>query len=269
MEKAFGKILLAFDNSQAALSALQSAYGISTKFGSQITALVVQGKDSDAEESVSVLNHFASERGIEISIIQRTGNVHSEIIKLEKEGDFELILIGSHGTSGWKKFLVGSNTFKVVSDSTCPVITVTAKASSPELKNILLPISDARNTRQKIPYCIAMAKAFGATVHILGASKSDSSETKKHVNSYVRQAESFLIGKKVKCTSKVVFGEKVAEACIAYGEAMDVGLMVIMAETESSGLFMDSYSEQLVNKSTVPVMCVHGKDTRLAGAAGY
>lgn len=269
MEKAFGKILLAFDNSQAALSALQSAYGVSTKFGSQITALVVKGKDSDPEECKSVLDDFANERGIEIAIEERSGNVHDEIIKLEKSGDFEMILIGSHGTSGWKKFLVGSNSFKVVSDSTCPVITVTAKASSPELNNILLPISDSRNTRQKIPYCIAMAKAFGATVHILGASKSESNETKKHVNSYVRQAKNFLLEKGVKCTTKVEFGEKVAETCISYGEAMYVGLMVIMAETESSGLFMDSYSEQLVNKSTVPVMCVHGKDTRLAGAAGY
>jgi nucleotide-binding universal stress UspA family protein len=269
MEKAFSKILIAFDNSDAAMAALQSAYGVSLKLGSKITAVVVSGNDADTEASKKVIGDFAAERKIDIAIEERSGSVPDVMDKMEKEGDFELILIGSHGTSGWKKFLVGSNAFKVVTHSTCPVITVTAKASSPELNNILLPISDSRNTRQKIPYCIEMAKAFGATVHILGASKSTNDETKRKVNSYVHQAEQFLTEKGVKCTTKTEFGEKVAETCIAYGEAMNVGLMVIMAETESSGIFMDSYSEQLVNKSTVPVMCIHAKDTRLAGAAGY
>jgi len=46
-------------------------------------------------------------------------------------------------------------------------------------------------------------------------------------------------------------------------------LMLIMSETESTGLFMDSYSQQLVNLSNVPVMSIHTRDTRLAGAAGY
>lgn len=269
MNKAFSKILIAYDNSDAAMAALQSAYGVSLKFGSAITAVVVSGNDTDVEKAKKTIQDFASERNISIAIEQRSGNVPDVMDALEKEGDYELILIGSHGVKGWKKFLVGSNAFKVVSNSTCPVITVTAKASSPELNNILLPISDSRNTRQKIPYCIAMAKAFGAKVHILGASKNTNEETKKKVNSYVHQAEQFLTEKGIACTTKTEFGEKVAETCIAYGEAMGVGLMVIMAETESSGIFMDSYSEQLVNKSTVPVMCCHAKDTRLAGAAGY
>ncbi|MDB4107695.1 universal stress protein [Bacteroidia bacterium] len=269
MEKAFNKILLAYDNSEAAVAALQSAYGVATKFNSQITALVVHGKDDNLEDSRAALESFNKEKRLNMEIIERSGAVYDEVIKLEKEMEFGLILLGSHGTKGWQKLWMGSNAFKVITSSTCPVISVTAKASSSELKNILLPIGDSRNTRQKVPYCIKMAKAFGATVHIIGVSKSKSADTEKHITSYINQTQQFLASKGVKSTSKISFGVKVAETCIEYAEEVNAGLMMIMSETESSGLFMDSYSQQLVNNSTVPIMSIHARDTRLTGATGY
>lgn len=269
MEKAFEKILLAYDNSPAAKAALQSAYGVHTRFNSQISALVVSGDDSNEIASKEALKVFAAEKGISIEIIEGDGKVYDEVERLEKSSDFGLILLGSHGVSGWKKLFVGSNAFKVVSKSTCPTITVTAKASSPELKHILLPLSEDRNTRQKVPYCITMAKAFGATVHILGASTSKSEDTLRRIRGYVNQTETFLLERGVKCTTHFDVSSKVADLCINYAEEVGAGLMVIMAETDSSGIFMDTYSEKLVNTSTVPVMCVHEKDTRLAGSAGY
>ena len=269
MDTAFNKILLAYDNSDAAKAALQSAYGVASKFNSKITALVVSGKDTNLEESKSALNSFLEDKNISMDIVERSGTVYDEVIKLEKEGDYGLILLGSHGASGWKKLWMGSNAFKVISSSTCPVISVTGNASSPDLKNILLPISDSRNTRQKVPYCILMAKAFGAKVHILGISKGSSDETKKHVTSYVRQTEKYLAEKGIEATSIIEFGENVAERCISYAEEVNAGLMLLMTETESGGLFMDSYSQQLVNHSSVPVMSIHSRDTRLSGAAGY
>ena len=269
MEKAFGKILLGFDNSEAAMAALQSAYGLSLKFHSQITALVVSGKDTNLEESRKTLDAFAKDKQLSMTILEKQGVVYDEVIKLEKEGDYDVILMGSHGSSGLRKLWMGSNAFKVISSSTCPVITVTAKASSPELNNILLPIADSRNTRQKVPYCIALAKEFGSTVHIVGLSKSRSGETDKKVSSYVNQTAKYLADKGIKYTTKINLGVDIAKECIAYAEEVEAGLMLIMSETESAGLFMDSYSQQLVNLSNVPVMSIHTRDTRLAGAAGY
>jgi len=269
MEKAFGKILLAFDDSEAAMAALQSAYGLSLKFQSQITVLVVSGKDTNLEESRKTLDQFARDKSLSMNVLEKEGALYDELIKLGKEGDYDVILIGSHGSSGWRKFWKGSNAFKVISTSTCPVISVTAKASSPELKNILLPIADSRNTRQKVPYCIALAKEFGSTVHIVGISKSRSKEVDKKVSSYVNQTANYLAEKGIKYTTKINLGVDVAKGCIAYAEEVEAGLILIMSETESSGLFRDSYSQQLVNHSTVPVMSIHTRDTRLAGAAGY
>ena len=42
-----------------------------------------------------------------------------------------------------------------------------------------------------------------------------------------------------------------------------------MTDTESEGLFMDSYSQKLVYNSATPILSIHSRDTRLAGQAGY
>jgi nucleotide-binding universal stress UspA family protein len=269
MEKAFKKILVAYDNSSAAKSALQSALGVSLKFGSSITVVVVDDEGSDKSESVTFLKEFSAKTGAHLDIRELSGSVFEEVLKLEKEGDYDLILQGSHGSKGWKSKLMGSNAFKVVSGSDCPVISVTEAASSPELKNIILPLADSRSTRQKVPYCIEVAKAFGATVHILGISKDSGSETKKRVRSYVVQTEKYLVERGIPCTVTEEYGVKVPEACIKYGEEMNAGLMLIMTETESAGLFMDTYAQQMVNNSTIPVMTIHNRDTKLTGSAGY
>lgn len=270
MEKAFKKILVAYDNSIAAKSALQSALGVSRKFDSSITALIVADESNEGtRESLNFINSFSKEEGVEINIVQRKGSMPDEVLKLEKGGEYKLILQGSRGTSGWTGIFGGTNAFKVVSGSVCPVISVTEAASSPDLKNILLPLADSRSTRQKVPYAIEMAKAFGAAVHILGVSKGTNDETKKAVRSYMIQTERYLQERGITCTKREEFGVNVSKTCIRYGEELKAGLMLIMTETESAGIFSETYVQKLIKNSTIPVMSIHSKDTRLAGASGY
>ncbi len=269
MKKIFKKILVAYDNSPAAKSALQSALGIFLKFNSSITVLVIDDKESDKEESLTFLKGFSADNGVHLDIQELSGSVFQEVLKYENEGDYDLILQGSHSSKGWKTRLMGSNAFKIVSGSDCPVISVTEGASSPELKNIILPLADSRSTRQKVPYCIEIAKKFGATVNILGVSKDGGSETKKRVRSYVVQTERYLSERDIPCTVKEEYGVNVPKVCVKYGEEMNAGLMLMMTETESAGVFMGTYAQQMVNVSTIPLMTIHSRDTRLAGAAGY
>jgi nucleotide-binding universal stress UspA family protein len=270
MENAFKQILLAFDNSDASRVALQKACDFASKFNSDVTALFVSGNtESSFENSKKFLEDFTTSKGIKFNIIEKKGKVYDEVIKLEKQGDYALIVLGSHGKSGWQPFWVGSNAFKVISSSTCPVITVQEAASPLTLDHILLPIADSNSTRQKVPYCAEIARRFGATIHLFGVSKNSGKETMKNVNSYIRQTERYLAERDIKFTVNTDFGVKVPERILEYALEVKAGLVLIMTETESSGLFMDTYSQQLVNQSPVPIMSIHSRDTRLTGTAGY
>ena len=54
------------------------------------------------------------------------GDPADEIINYQKEKGVDLIVIATHGRSGWKRFVFGSVTEKVVRIPTCPVLTINA-----------------------------------------------------------------------------------------------------------------------------------------------
>ncbi len=52
------------------------------------------------------------------------GTAFLEIVKKAKEGEFDLIVLGTHGRGGLKHLLIGSVAEKVVRKAPCPVLTV-------------------------------------------------------------------------------------------------------------------------------------------------
>ena len=54
----------------------------------------------------------------------RKGKVYVEVAKQAKNVKAELLICGTHGISGFEEFWIGSNAYKIVIHSSCPVITV-------------------------------------------------------------------------------------------------------------------------------------------------
>lgn len=56
----------------------------------------------------------------------REGEVAEEIVQAGRDHDADLIVIATHGYSGWKKLILGSVTEKVVRMASLPVLTINA-----------------------------------------------------------------------------------------------------------------------------------------------
>jgi nucleotide-binding universal stress UspA family protein len=54
------------------------------------------------------------------------GSPAYEIVKIANEEGVDLIVIATHSQSGWKQFLHGSVTEKVIKLAVCPVLTIQA-----------------------------------------------------------------------------------------------------------------------------------------------
>ena len=52
------------------------------------------------------------------------GNPFAEIVRAAKDGDFDLIVVGTHGRTGLSHMLIGSTAEKVVRHAPCPVLSV-------------------------------------------------------------------------------------------------------------------------------------------------
>src|SRR5262249_16733180 len=88
------------------------------------------------------------------------GKVYEEIQKAAKKVKCSMIVMGTNGSTGLKKF-IGSNALRVVREASCPVITIKGKKHRSGCKHILLPLDLSEETREKVSKAIEIARIYG------------------------------------------------------------------------------------------------------------
>ena len=63
-------------------------------------------------------------RGLECEHVYLRGDPAHQILKYAKDEKIELIVLGSHGRTGWSRMLMGSVAESIVRGAECPVIVV-------------------------------------------------------------------------------------------------------------------------------------------------
>jgi len=77
-----------------------------------------------ARENSDFMKKHIEKSGLSVGVIIKTGNPASQILKVEKEEQASLIVIGSHGKSNIAEMIIGSVSERVVRNATCPVLVV-------------------------------------------------------------------------------------------------------------------------------------------------
>jgi nucleotide-binding universal stress UspA family protein len=85
---------------------------------------VMNEMQAAAEKSMTNLISEKIPKALQTQSIVLQGKPADEIVKLADEKNADLIVIATHGESGWQRFLFGSVTEKVVRTTSCPVLTV-------------------------------------------------------------------------------------------------------------------------------------------------
>jgi len=269
MDYKFKKILIGFDNSPSSFVALDKAFQSCKAFNSDLYVVNVKSSKNNEGNYIEIINEKALKYGVKVNYMEKTGNVSKEIAGTERDIGADLIFMGTHGVNGFQPYWIGSNAIRVVSASSCPVITVQEDSANLDFRNIILPLDDSIETRQKVPYAVVMAKNFNATIHILSVSKDKNEDTKRRIAAYARQTEAYLEERGIGFTFELKQGNNVPQTIIDYAVEKKAGLIMMMTETESSSWFMGSYAQQLINHSTIPIMAIHSRDLLLTDSAGY
>ncbi len=267
----FKHILLPFDGSDSSIVALNNALFISKRFDSKITAVYVKKSDGDSNQLrlKNKLKAVEAESGREIIFLHPTGKMYKEVVKTVDEVGADLIIMGTHGVSGFEEFWIGSNAYRVVSSSPVPVITMQETFEKVGFGKVIVPIDQSKETRQKIPMVGHLAQMFNAEIHLLGATKYSDDESEAKVRRYVKQSVEILEKEELHAEVSYVFGQNIAKATLDNAKDKEADLIIMMSESEpASGLFMGSNAQQVVNHSAIPVLTLHPKDVGIA-IAGY
>jgi nucleotide-binding universal stress UspA family protein len=129
--KVFRKILAPTDLSEPSFQALKQAMALAKNSGAELAILRVLpsvGIGATAlDEAQNDLNDLVRDYApsdLAVSTLVRQGDVTGEILNAAKDGNYDLIVMATHGTTGWREFVLGSITGEVVRTAPCPVLTI-------------------------------------------------------------------------------------------------------------------------------------------------
>jgi nucleotide-binding universal stress UspA family protein len=143
MVNSLAKILLPVDFSERSSLAVRYARDLALHFGSELTlahvlpplhseigievagSMLVDVYRSRTAQAESDLNAFERDglAGLNVRRLLLHGDPATRIVELAREESFNLIAMPTHGYGPFRRFILGSNTAKVLHDADCPVWT--------------------------------------------------------------------------------------------------------------------------------------------------
>ena len=189
------------------------------------------------------------------------GKVASALASLANKLSALMIIVGTNGASGFEKYWMGSTAVRVVQDAPCPVLSIRAGFDfHKQLERIVVPIRVNANSRQKVPPAASMARIFGSEVLILGL--LELKEEESALRTYVLQSTDYLEREGVPYSFIIRNLDNYSDTVLGYAEEVNADLVVINTEQDKiiSQLFLGTNAQQIVNKSQIPVLCIHPED---------
>jgi nucleotide-binding universal stress UspA family protein len=77
-----------------------------------------------AIKAEQMLKELVSHHKVECRNLVTTGEAAPEILRIAQQEHVDLIVIASHGLTGWRRIVHGSVAEKVLRQATCPVLTI-------------------------------------------------------------------------------------------------------------------------------------------------
>ena len=270
-------IVVGIDFSKNSYNAMKHAVAISLKNKAKLHLAWVKTAAMKTDLAVSTttdnymttvrekLNQWVEECKTEapessVTSIVLEGKPAVEICKYAANLSKAMIVMGTHGVSGFEEFFVGSNAFRTINLTSVPVLILREGIEiNRDLTEILVPLDTSFETLQKMKISIEFAKDFNAKICLLGVVNPVSNDIKHVINVQMQHAAAMCKKANVRYDVQTldVPGDSIS-ALLGAAKKMDVNLMVIMREEENdlSSVWMGSNTRQIVNNSPMPLLIV-------------
>jgi nucleotide-binding universal stress UspA family protein len=196
------------------------------------------------------------------SHLVKIGDTVDEIIDAAEKSKSQLIIMGTHGSSGLKRILFGSNTSEVISRSTVPLLAVPQRYRYKKI-NTIVYATDLNNTINELKRIIPIAKQLDATIEVLNLNYSyNLNEDKKQV---VEKKIKALSYKKIKMVEqKATIEQTMIEQIKKYLVKTKPQLLVMFPEDKAwfDKLFISSKTEELANQIKLPLLSIRKKSVK-------
>jgi len=272
------KILVPTDFSEQAENALRVAADLAKKHQAEIYLLHMLelpmqlvdgasgGSKSDLPEALFFMKlaHQKFENMMNAPFLEDI-NVHETaefdgafegIMDYAKKYDIDLVVMGSHGTSGLQGLFIGSNTEKVVRHSEIPVLVIKKQHNELEINKFVYALDFKAENHNAFRQAIAFAKDNKVTLHTLYVNTPGDFRTTQEVEDvmkkFIEEEDEVLED----YTLNIFNDRSIESGILHFSEMVNAGLIGIGTHGRKglSHFLNSSLSEDLVNHAQRPVI---------------
>ncbi len=294
------RILCAVDFSDFSLDALRHGLVLARWYSAQLSLvhvypvsqpLPVEGipgsvpvfVQADADKVAEEVRRFcaplvdASEQNVEIVV--RPGDAAKEIRQEAERLPADLLILGTHGRSGFERLFLGSVSEKVLRSTRVPVLTIpppVREPGPPVYKTILCPLEFSEASSRAFEYALSLAQEADARLILLHAIEDVLGHAGAEflgpvsVSEYYRHIEQDAIARLKAVVpdaarvwsrpdERVVKGRAYEEILkVVAEEGVDLVVMGVQGKGALNRLVFGSTAHRVIREAVCPVLTLHG-----------
>ncbi|TRX38607.1 universal stress protein [Flavobacterium sp. ZT3R18] len=192
--------------------------------------------------------------GIHIKEVVLLDNVYKGITTYSNQNDIDLIVMGSHGSSGFEEIFVGTNTEKVVRLSKIPVLVIKNKIDELDIKKIVFASDFSKEIKKPFLELLKFAKFFDAKLKLVMICTPNNF---KSTSAAQKTMKDFVAEFDMPDYSMEIYNETNVEKGITnYADTKNADIIALCTHGRTALIhfFNGSISEDLVNHTTRPVI---------------
>jgi nucleotide-binding universal stress UspA family protein len=296
----FNRILVPIDFSRPSLKAISYALAISRQFGANVQLLHVTDVTQQPPPSLMTLpvvpqiewdQRFMKRLqalvlkyrtdGNVSALEPRTGIAYEEICEAARELKSDLIVVATHGYTGYKRVFLGSTAERVAQHSPCPILVVRQRINhwngsiDPRtrtgfrLTKILVPTDFSKCSQIALKYGVQLAREFGAElrlIHVINPhaypfgdlyAALDSAELMREMaDAAQKRMRSMAEKAKTRNSVRLIHGLPAAEICVAANKDVDLVVISTHGRTGLGHILIGSVAEHVVRYAHCPVLVI-------------
>ena len=268
------RILVPTDFSNFAESALQVAASIAKKNNCEIFLLhllelphqmndaVTDGRSipevmlfiQKANEKLQKIKEQPYLDGISIHSSIQFERAFTGILSFYKKNEIDLIIMGSHGTSGVEEMVIGSNTEKIVRLSEIPVLVIKKNNPNFAFNNFVFASDFSEETKKPFQKMVEFAKMFNANLFLVTICTPNSFKTTKEAEGIMKK---FIKGFEIKNYTAHIYNDvNIENGIVNFTNSINADLIGLCTHgrTGFAHFFNGSISEDLVSHTVKPVI---------------
>jgi len=193
-------------------------------------------------------------KDITVTVMVDFHDISTGILETCKSHGVDLIVMGSHGSSGLKEMFIGSNTEKIVRTSEVPVLVIKNEHDDFNIEEFVFASDFENDNKETFKQATKLAEAFNAKIHLLMVNTVSNFKTTARAKVKIQE---FIEGTHfTNYTTNIYNDETIEKGILNFAHIINADLIGISTHGRQgiAHFLSGSLSEDLVNHAKRPVI---------------